>query len=109
MKNITLSLFALLIAVCVNAQKKPVDEITSLVTKTDAEAHLTFLASDEMRGRGTGSPELEIAANYIASNFKQWGIKPAPGTNDKYSRRLSFKKLLHQRLLSLWWMARLLN
>jgi hypothetical protein len=92
MKNITLSLFALLIVVCVNAQKKPVDEITSLVTKADAEAHLTFLASDEMRGRNTGSPELEIAANYIASNFKQWGIKPAPGTKDKYFQTVEFQK-----------------
>ncbi|HET9053200.1 MAG TPA: M28 family peptidase, partial [Cyclobacteriaceae bacterium] len=100
MKNLTLSLLALLIAVSVNAQKKsaksvassPVNEITALVTKSDAEAHLTFLAADEMRGRNTGSPELEIAANYIASNFKQWGIKPAPGTNNTYFQTVEFQK-----------------
>lgn len=100
MKNLTLSLLALLLVVNVSAQKKgaknvaptPVDEITSLVTKNDAEAHLTFLASDEMRGRNTGSPELEIAATYIASHFKQWGIKPAPGTNDKYFQTVEFQK-----------------
>jgi hypothetical protein len=100
MKNLTLSLLAFLVAISVNAQKKsaksaastPVDDITTLITKNDAEAHLTFLASDEMRGRNTGSPELEIAATYIASNFKQWGIKPAPGTNDTYFQTVEFQK-----------------
>lgn len=92
MKKISLSLFGLLLVLSVSAQKKPVDEITKLVTKADTEAHLTFLAADEMRGRNTGSPELEIAANYIASNFKQWGIKPAPGTNEKYFQTVEFQK-----------------
>ena len=101
MKKLILSMLALLIVLTVTAQKKstkqpaapsPVDDITTLVTRNDAEAHLTFLASDEMRGRNTGSPELEIAANYIASNFKQWGIKPAPGTNNTYFQQVEFQK-----------------
>lgn len=36
-----------------------------------------FLASDELRGRGTGSPQLKKAAAYIAGQFKELGIKPA--------------------------------
>lgn len=99
MKKLILSLMAFLAVLSVMAQKKaakdavnPVTDITTLITKSDAEAHLTFLASDEMRGRNTGSPELEIAANYIASNFKQWGIKPAPNTNDKYFQTVEFQK-----------------
>lgn len=96
MKKLTLSLLAVLAVMSLSAQKKaavnPVSDITALVTKSDAEAHLTFLASDEMRGRNTGSPELEIAANYIASNFKQWGIKPAPGTNNAYFQTVEFQK-----------------
>lgn len=99
MKKIILSLCAVLIVFSVTAQKKtnksvpnPVGDITSLVTKQDAEAHLTFLASDEMRGRDTGSPELEIAANYIASNFKQWGVKPAPDTGEKYFQLVEFQR-----------------
>lgn len=99
MKKLILSLLVLFLALNVNAQKKsakgtttPVDDIITLITKNDAEAHLTFLASDEMRGRNTGSPELEIAANYIASNFKQWGIKPAPGTDEKYFQTVEFQK-----------------
>ena len=38
--------------------------------------HIKFLASPEMRGRATGSPELEKAAAYIAGQFAADGIKP---------------------------------
>lgn len=92
MKNLVLTVFGVCLIMSLNAQKKPVEAVTELVTKGNAEAHLTFLASDEMRGRNTGSPELDIAANYIASNFKQWGIKPAPGTNEKYFQTVEFQK-----------------
>ena len=40
-------------------------------------AHIKFLASDEMKGRGDGSPELERAAEYIAVQFKNAGLQPA--------------------------------
>src|SRR5215469_6173894 len=45
--------------------------------------NVTFLARDEMRGRGNGSPELEKAADYIASQFRMWGLKPA-GDRDTF-------------------------
>lgn len=66
------------------AQKNPVAEVTKLITSPEVEAHLTFLASDEMRGRDTGSPELDIAANYIASQFKIFGLKTAPGLSNYF-------------------------
>jgi len=43
-------------------------------------AHVSFLASDAMRGRDTGSPEHQKAAEYIAGEFKKAGLKPG-GTN----------------------------
>ncbi len=43
-------------------------------------AHIKFLASDELKGRGLGTPELDKAANYIASKFKEYGL--APGGKD---------------------------
>src|SRR5438552_13812161 len=42
-------------------------------------AHVKLLASDSMRGRATGSPELEKAAAYIAKQFKSAGLQPADG------------------------------
>jgi hypothetical protein len=38
-----------------------------------------FLASPEMKGRATGSPELEKAADYIAAQFQSFGLKPVDG------------------------------
>jgi hypothetical protein len=39
-------------------------------------AHVKFLASENMRGRATGSPELEKAAGYISKQFKMAGLQP---------------------------------
>jgi hypothetical protein len=41
--------------------------------------HIKYLASPEMRGRATGSPELEKAADYIAGQFHSIGLKPIDG------------------------------
>ena len=38
---------------------------------------IKFLASPELRGRGTGSPELEQAAAWLERHYRQLGIKPA--------------------------------
>lgn len=39
----------------------------------------SFLASDEMRGRRAGSPEIDKAADFIAAEFKKAGLEPLPG------------------------------
>lgn len=43
--------------------------------------HIKYLASPEMKGRATGSPELEKAAQYIAARFKEDGLATVPGAN----------------------------
>ena len=40
-----------------------------------------FLASPSMKGRSNGEPELEIAVNYLASQARLLGLKPANGTS----------------------------
>jgi len=42
-------------------------------------AHEEFLASDAMAGRGSATKLEEITANYVASEFMAYGLKPAPG------------------------------
>jgi Zn-dependent M28 family amino/carboxypeptidase len=39
-------------------------------------AHMTFLASDRLKGREAGSPEYDIAADYVAAQMKRLGLKP---------------------------------
>ncbi|AJP73091.1 M28 family metallopeptidase [Sphingomonas hengshuiensis] len=41
------------------------------------KSHVMFLASDAMRGRDAGSPEYDIAAQYVASQFYAQGLRPA--------------------------------
>jgi hypothetical protein len=40
---------------------------------------IKYLASPELRGRATGSAELEKAAHFIASQFHSFGLKPIDG------------------------------
>lgn len=41
--------------------------------------HVKALASPEMKGRATGSPELEKAARYLADQYRALGLEPAFG------------------------------
>lgn len=51
------------------------------ITEADLKEYLTYLASDEMRGRDTGSEEGKIAANYLADFYKNLGLTgPADGS-----------------------------
>jgi hypothetical protein len=48
----------------------------------DLKGDLSFLASDALQGRFTPSPELDIAAEFIASKFRAAGLEP--GGNRDY-------------------------
>src|SRR5947209_6403124 len=39
-------------------------------------AHVRYLASPELKGRGDGTPELETAARYIERQFRADGLQP---------------------------------
>src|SRR5579863_4430880 len=51
-------------------------------------AHEEFLASDAMQGRGSGTHDELVAATYIASQLRQYGIEPA-GDDGEYIQRAS--------------------
>jgi hypothetical protein len=40
-------------------------------------AHVKYLASDALEGRGTGQKGGDMAAEYIAAQFKSYGLQPA--------------------------------
>jgi Peptidase family M28/PDZ domain/PA domain len=64
------------------AQEK--DAITERMKKD-----ITFLASDECEGRGVGTLGLDLAAQYIAVQFKMAGLKPG-GVNGTYFQPFPF-------------------
>src|SRR5579863_4475575 len=53
-------------------------------------AHEEFLASDAMQGRGSGTHDELVAATYVASQLRQYGIEPA-GDNGGYIQRLAIR------------------
>ncbi len=50
---------------------------------------MTVLTSEEFAGRGTGSPEIEKAADYVAAQFKAAGLEPA-GKDGTYFQPFTF-------------------
>jgi Zn-dependent M28 family amino/carboxypeptidase len=58
--------------------------------KIDAErirAHVRFLASDLLEGRGTGQRGGDLAAEYMATQFSLYGLKPA-GDDGSYMQKV---------------------
>ena len=47
------------------------------ISANSLRGHLSFIASDLLAGRDTPSPGLDIAAEYIAAQFRRAGLEPA--------------------------------
>jgi Zn-dependent M28 family amino/carboxypeptidase len=54
------------------AQKAALNEISA----PSLRGHVSFLASDALEGRGTPSRGLDVAAEYIAAQFRRAGLEP---------------------------------
>jgi hypothetical protein len=50
--------------------------IAARLRPNDLKADVSFLASDALQGRGTPSPGLDMAAEYIAAQFRRAGLEP---------------------------------
>jgi len=88
--TLALSLWLLLAAtplVPAQVRKRPVRRTTSgPILERNIRAELSFLASDALQGRGSGTGYERIAAEYIGSQFRQFGLEPggdADGSGNK--------------------------
>jgi hypothetical protein len=52
---------------------------TPEISQADLRAQVAYLASDKLEGRATGSPGANLAADYIAEQFKAAELKPLSG------------------------------
>ena len=96
-RKITLRLLSILLCLSLTPQVftqagAPASNSTTITAKPTGgpkvcssciRAHEEFLASDAMRGRGSGTHDELVAATYIASQLRQYGIDPA-GDNGGY-------------------------
>lgn len=51
------------------------------VREDNVRAHLNFLASDAMQGRGSGTVYERITAEYMGAQFRQFGLEPGGDTD----------------------------
>ena len=74
-------------AVVTDAEKAALDRISA----DSLRGHLSFLASDLLDGRGTPSRGLDLAAEYIAAQFRRAGLEPIG--DDGYFQTADWKYL----------------
>lgn len=90
-KFIPAALLLAVVAGCTVTQSPvPVPAGTTASAKA-IEAHMQFLAADELAGRETGSKEHEIASLYIATQLQALGLQPA-GDNGSYFQRVPLRQ-----------------
>ncbi len=69
----------------------------------ETEAHLRFLASDELQGRRTTDPGNDVAARYIAEQFRRYGLEPVEGADEGYFQRIPFRESMPAATASIEW------
>ncbi len=64
------------------------EQIAARLSANALKADVSFLASHAVQGRATPSPELQIAAEFIAAQFRRSGLEPAG--DDQYFQTADF-------------------
>lgn len=81
------------ISVTVWAQDPPgARRAAAAITAAELRRHVFTLADDSMRGRWTPSPELALAAQYLAAQLRQAGLRPG-GDQGSYLQRFPIDAL----------------
>ena len=73
------------------SQEDPVNKNINSISEPAVSAQLDFLASDWMEGRETGEKGIELAADYIASMFQVYGLKPGINKKKQYGKADVYK------------------
>jgi Zn-dependent M28 family amino/carboxypeptidase len=81
---------ALAAAIAVAAAKDAADQAMASIRPEAIRADMRFLSDDLLEGRRTGTHGYELAAQYVASRFKELGLEPA-GDNGGYFQSVPFR------------------
>jgi hypothetical protein len=65
-------------------RREPLASLPVVFSKKRMLETVRFLASDELRGRGLGSKELDRTARFIAGKFQEAGLEPAGNSKGTY-------------------------
>jgi hypothetical protein len=61
-------------------KREPLATLKPVFSEKRMMSTIKYLASEELKGRGLGTPEIDQAAEYIAQKFEEAGLKPINGT-----------------------------
>src|SRR5687767_9281285 len=89
-----LSSFLLAYLVCglVSAQDfKGLAPLLEKVQPDSIRSHIKFLSDDRLKGRLPGTPEYQIAMDYVIARYKAMGLEPA-GENKTYLQKVNFRR-----------------
>ncbi len=81
LRKLIFSVAAFVAVNAVTAQADP-EKYAATITREDLKKQLTIVASAEMEGRETATEGQRKAAAYLADQFKQIGLLPAPKTKN---------------------------
>src|SRR2546429_520368 len=79
MKTFLFFFFASFILLAANISAQSIDKI---INPGEVDRIERILSSDSMQGRRTFTPSIDMAADFIASEFKKNGLQYFPGLND---------------------------
>jgi hypothetical protein len=66
------------------APREPLVTLPQVFSKERMVEAIKFLSSEELKGRGLGTEELDRAAEFIAEKFQEAGLKPGGDTEGSY-------------------------
>lgn len=88
----TLFFFAVLAGTITHAQDfKDVSPNLDQVQPDSIRAHIKYLADDRLKGRLPGTPEYQLAMDYVISQYKRMGLEPA-GENNGFLQTVKFRR-----------------
>lgn len=89
MKHLITFLLALTVLSC-SKDSAPINRASVAgLTADDIQYHVNYLASDQLEGRLSGTPGGDLAANYIAAEFKRFNLQPL-GEPASYFQKFDF-------------------
>lgn len=66
------------------ASRAALAQLSPVFSETRMLKDIEYLASEELKGRGLGTPELDKAADYIAKQFSDAGLQPCGDGSDGF-------------------------
>ncbi len=91
MKTIYTILCILLCTLAIAQEDKA--KVEETVRQSAIEGHIYFLASDELRGREAGEAGADIAAKYLGTTLRRFGVQPVPGAQEGYYQPVALRKI----------------